>query len=220
MKIISSLGLALLFIALPAFAPAQVTAQSADRPYQSTDPRQDRSSNTNRPVDQGIQGTVTGIDQPEGCLRIRREASSSAAIVGCANMNEKLLLKGNYSPDGRWAELADNGWVYAAQIDAPNKPKVQTRARQSYETVDTEEYYPVQSDSSVWREPARRRHGADSGVVYGSSYGYGPGIGIGIGPGGVIFGGGGRGQHYDRSGGPHHGGGGPGPGGGGPHGRR
>ncbi len=80
-------------------------------------------------------------------------------------MDEKLQLSGNYSSDGRWAELADKGWVFAAQIDAPNKPKVQRQARRSYESYDTEDSYTITSDSSLWREPASSYYGTDTGVV-------------------------------------------------------
>jgi hypothetical protein len=100
-------------------------------------------------------------------------------------MDEKLQLSGNYSRDGRWAELADKGWVFAAQIDAPNKPKVQSQARRSYERYDTEEdSYTMESDSSLWRGPAGVSYGTDTGVVYGpGSYSYRPRMGVGYGPG-------------------------------------
>ena len=157
-----------------AFTPAKSIAQAVDGPAHATRPtQQDRSSNTNLQTDQRVQATVTGVDQPDGCLRIRQDSSSSSEIIGCAKMDEKLLLSGNYSRDGRWAELADNGWVFAAQIEAPNKPKVQSQARRSYERYDTEDSYTMESDSSLWREPAGSYYGTDTGVVYGSPYGYG-----------------------------------------------
>ena len=185
MKIKLLFGLALLFIALLAFTPAKSIAQSADGPAQATKPQQDRPSNINQQTDQRVQAIVTGVDQPDGCLRIRQESSSSSEIIGCAKMDEKLQLSGNYSRDGRWAELADKGWVFAAQIDAPNKPKVQSQARRSYERYDTEEdSYTMESDSSLWREPAGFSYGTDTGVVYGpGSYSYRPRMGVGYGPG-------------------------------------
>jgi hypothetical protein len=197
--------LALLFIALLAFTPAKSIAQSVDSPAQATRPQQDRSSNINQQTDQRVQAIVTGVDQPDGCLRIRQESSSSSEIIGCANMDEKLQLSGNYSRDGRWAELADKGWVFAAQIDAPNKPKVQRQARRSYETYDTEDSYTVESDSSLWREPAGFSYGTDTGVVYGGgSYSYRPRMGVGFGPGWGQYQGGGFGPWGQHRGGGHH----------------
>jgi hypothetical protein len=155
--------LALLFTALLAFTPAKAIAQAVNGP------------------DQSVQGTVIGIDQPDGCLRICQNASSSSKIIGCAKMAEKLQLSGNYSSDGRWAELTDKSWVYAAQIDAPNKPKVQRQTCRSYESYDTEDSYPMASDTVV---------------VYGSPYGYVPAVGLGFG----------FGPSRGRHGGNHHGG--------------
>jgi hypothetical protein len=175
MKIKLLFGLVLLFIAPLAFTPANAIAQAAEGPAQATMPQQDRTSNTNQQTGQSVEATVTGVDRPDECLRIRQEASSSSEIIGCAKMDEKLQLSGNYSRDGRWAELADKGWVFAAQIDAPNKPKVQSQARRSYESYDTEDdFYTMGSDSSLWRAPAGSYYGTDTGVVYGSSYSYGP----------------------------------------------
>ena len=194
------LFLALLFTALLALAPAKAIAQAVNGPDQVSG-RQDRPSSPNQQVDRSIQGTVTGIDQPDGCLRIRQKASSSSEIIGCAKMAEKLQLSGNYSSDGRWAELTDKSWVYAAQIDAPNKPKVQRQARGIYESYDREGSYPMASDTSLWREPAGDYYETDTDVVYESPYGYGPvfGLGFGFGPG--------RGRYgSNRHGGNNHGG--------------
>ena len=219
------LVLALLFTALLAFSPANAIAPAVSGPDQSSRPQLDRSSNTKQQVDPGVQGIVTGIDQPDGCLRIRQQSSSSSEIIGCAKMGEKLQLSGKYSADGRWAELADKSWVYAAQIDAPNKPKVQRQARRSYESYDTGGSYPTASDSSLWREPAGSYYGTDTEVVYGSPYGYGPvvGLGFGFGPGRGRHGGnrhGGGGNHHGGGGNRHGGGGNHHGGGGNHHGRR
>jgi hypothetical protein len=192
--------LALVFTALLAFSPAKAIAQAAGSPDQTTRPQLDRSSNTKPQTDRSVQATVTGVDQPDGCLRIRQESSTSSEIIGCAKMGDMLQLSGNYSRDGRWAELADKSWVYSAQIDAPNKPKLQRQARRSYESYDTEDSYPMTSDSSLWREPAGSYYGTEPEVVYGVPYGYGPsfGFGFGFGPGG---------NHHGRGyrGGNHHG---------------
>ena len=73
--------MALLFIALLDFTPAKAIAQAADRPAQATMPQLDTSSNTKQQTDQRVQATVTGVDQPEGCLRIRQESSGSSEIT-------------------------------------------------------------------------------------------------------------------------------------------
>jgi hypothetical protein len=193
--------LALVFTALLAFSPAKAIAQAAGSPDQTNRPQLDRSSNTKQQTHPRVQATVTGVDQPDGCLRIRQESSSSSEIIGCAKMGDMLQLSGNYSRDGRWAELVDKSWVYAAQIDAPNKPKVQRQARRSYESYDSEDSYPMTSDSSLWREPATS-YGTDTDVVYGNPYGFGPGYGprIGFGFGPVR-----RDHRGNRHGGHHHG---------------
>ncbi|MFH1112843.1 MAG: hypothetical protein V1792_02890 [Pseudomonadota bacterium] len=198
--------LALLFTALPAFLPAKAIAQAGGSPYWTTTRQMDRSPDANQQTDQRVQAAVTGVDQPDGCLRIRQDSSSSSEIIGCAKMDEILQLSGTYSSDGRWAQLSDNGWVFAAQIDAPNKPRVQRQARrsyESYETYDSEDSYPMTSDSSLWREPATS-YGTDTDVVYGSPYGNGPGYGprsgLGFGFGPVR-----RDHRGNRHGGNHHG---------------
>ncbi len=194
------LGLVLIFVALLAFTPATAIAASVAGSDQATNRQQNQYSNTNPQIDQRIQATVTGIDQPEGCLRIRQGPSTSSKIIGCARAGEKLRLRGNYSNDGRWAELADNGWVSASQIDAPNKPRVQRPVRRSYAGYDTTDSSTVESDSSLWRDSSDSYDSDDGGFVSGG-YGYGPRIGFF--PGGGHRGGGHRGGGH--RGGGHHG---------------
>jgi hypothetical protein len=178
--------------------------RTMDRAAAGSPSNQAKDQATRSAQPQTIQGTVTGIDKPDGCLRIRAEATSSSNIIGCAKMGEELQLSGTYSSDGRWAKLANEGWVFSNQIDAPNKPRVQTQARRSSggATYSTEEF----DDSSLWQEPATSYYGRD---YYTPNYGYGPSIGFGWGGGrgwrgGNWHGGGGhRGMH---GGGGFHGG--------------
>jgi hypothetical protein len=191
--------LALLFTTLLAFTPAKAIAQAVNSPNQAPRPQMDRPSNTDQQADQGVQGIVIGIDQPDGCLRIRQKASSSSEIMRCAKMAEKLQLSGTYSSDGRWAELTDKSWVYAAQIAAPNKPKVQRQTRRSYQSYDTEDSYPTASEPSSWSEPDDAYYESGTTVVYGRPYVSGRVFGLGFGPS--------RGRHGgNRHGGNRHGG--------------
>ncbi len=70
----------------------------------------------------GAEGVVTGVDQPEGCLRIRRGPSGQFEAFGCAKLGERLQLTGNFSRDGKWLELAGGGWVWAAQVGTDLRP--------------------------------------------------------------------------------------------------
>jgi hypothetical protein len=180
---------------------------SSDQPSRGGAP----VSSRNNQQDQNL-GTVTRIDKPDGCLRIRAEATSSSDIVGCAKMGEKLQLSGKFSSDGRWAQLADKGWVFSSQIDAPNKPQVRSQARRS---TDSGMYYSEPSDSSIWQEPAGTSYyygpDYDYSVPY---YGRGPGIGFSWGGRGRHGGHGWQGGGHSRHGGGH---GGRGGGGGGHH---
>ncbi len=173
-------------------APRSQLERSANTKLQTDQPprsQMERSAKTRQQTDQGVQATVTGVDQPEGCLRIRRASSSSSEIMGCAGMGEKLQLTGIYSPDGRWAELVDKSWVFAAQIDAPNKPKVQRQARRSYESYGAgDSSDTVEFDTPLWREPATSYYETGTNVVYGSPHRYRPVFGFSFGPG--------RGRHH------------------------
>ena len=67
---------------------------------------------------QGYLVYVTGIDQPEGCLRIRSAPTTASEIIGCAELGTKLQLTGTWS--GNWAQISMPiyGWVYGQQISA------------------------------------------------------------------------------------------------------
>jgi len=71
------------------------------------------------PVTEAI---VIGVDQPDNCLRIRRGPSSNYEQIGCARLGEKLNLSRVYSSDNRWAQLENNGWVFACQIKTDFRP--------------------------------------------------------------------------------------------------
>lgn len=177
-------------------AAGSTSNQARDRDQASRSAQQDQTTH----------GTVTGVDRPDGCLRIRAEATSSSDIIGCAKMGEKLQLSGRFSSDGRWAKLANEGWVFSNQIDAPNKPQVRTQARRS--TSRTYDFESSDMDSSLWQEPAGTSYyGSDYYTPY---YGYGPSIGFGWGGGRGWRGGGHHGRHGGGGGfhGGFHGGGG------------
>jgi uncharacterized protein YraI len=65
----------------------------------------------------GGEAVVSGVDRPEGCLRIRSGPSTATQVIGCANLGETLLLTGIWS-EGPWAQVAKPvpGWVYTPQI--------------------------------------------------------------------------------------------------------
>jgi hypothetical protein len=69
-----------------------------------------------------LTAVVVGVDSPEGCLRIRTGPSTSAPIIGCAELGSRLRLTGVWSD--RWAEIARpiRGWVYGPQIQGPAVP--------------------------------------------------------------------------------------------------
>jgi hypothetical protein len=125
---------------------------------------------------------VVGVDRPDNCLRIRKGPSSQYEQIGCANIGDRLRLTGVFSNDNRWAQLEDNGWVFACQIKTDLKPPGGSfacgRGGGSYE---------------MWSGPA----GFYSGETFGPSYysGFGP-----------SWYGGHRWRHHGHHGG-HHGGG-------------
>lgn len=71
----------------------------------------------------GGRAVVTGVDQPDRCLRIRTGPGTSYNQVGCTEMGEMLHLTGVWS-DNNWAEVQEpvSGWVYAPQIRSDLKP--------------------------------------------------------------------------------------------------
>ncbi len=107
-----------------------------------------------------LTAVVVGVDNPEGCLRIRTGPSTSAPIIGCAELGSRLRLTGVWSD--RWAEIARpiRGWVYGPQIQGPAVPAFVANV---VVTPPEVEYvpYPVYPDAypsyGYWHSP--RRHG-------------------------------------------------------------
>lgn len=99
-------------------------ATNAPRSRDVKTPPTEGASAEHKASDKGAVGhaVVTGIDRPENCLRIRRGPSTSYDVIGCAADGETLNLTGVFSSDGRWAQLDNNGWVFAGQIKTDVKP--------------------------------------------------------------------------------------------------
>jgi hypothetical protein len=59
---------------------------------------------------------VMGVDNPDGCLRIRSGPGSTYSIVGCSSLGDTVRLTGKYSQE--WAEIDRPiaGWVYGPQV--------------------------------------------------------------------------------------------------------
>lgn len=94
----------------------------------------------------GGEAVVVRVDQPDNCLRIRRGPSTAYEQIGCAAFGKKLRLTGVFSNDNRWAQLDNNGWVFAGQIMTNVKPPGGggTAARSSRSRY---------SQSTEWEEP-------------------------------------------------------------------
>jgi hypothetical protein len=124
-------------------------------------------------------GVVTGVDQPENCLKVRKGPSSSTEVAGCARMGEKLGLSGAWSADGRWAQLADGNWVFGGQIQTDLKRPAVARSS-SGGSGGYSEPMMVHDDSGSgnW---------TDTGIIYGPGLGY---------YGGGFYGRFGRGYHH------------------------
>jgi len=115
-------------------------------------------------------GVVTGVDQPENCLKVRKGPSSSTEMAGCARMGERLGLSGAWSADGKWAQLADGNWVFGGQIQTDLKRPAVARSSSggSGQSGGYSERMMVHDDSGGgnW---------TDTGIVYGPGLGYGYG---------------------------------------------
>jgi hypothetical protein len=143
----------------------------------------------------GGEGTVTGIDRPELCLRIRKGPSTAFEIIGCAELSKKLKLNGRWSANN-WAQLEEGGWVFAGQISSDLKLTAQARGRGAGSSgyVSREWSGSSSSGDAVITDGGG---GVISTGSSGSSYG---GWGIGLS-------GGGGGHHHGHHHGGHHGGG-------------
>jgi hypothetical protein len=111
-------------------------------------------------------GVVISVDSPDNCLRLRQSPTSQSSLVGCAQINEKLPLTGQWSQDGRWLQTANNSWVYASQVKTDLKPPMQARSvRRSGGDMQP---------SVIFDIPATQGY-TDTGIVYGPGFygGYG-----------------------------------------------
>jgi len=99
----------------------------------------------------GGEATVTAVDRPDLCLRVRKAPSGQSEKVGCLELAQKFNLTGVWS-DNNWAQT-DQGWVYGSQIASNITPpgafptQVSTRSRRPI--VETE-------DTTLYREPRAR----------------------------------------------------------------
>ncbi|MDQ7782051.1 MAG: SH3 domain-containing protein [Desulfomonilaceae bacterium] len=93
-------------------------------------------------VPQSAPAVVTGVDQPENCLRVREGPGSEFEVVGCLAHGETLTLTGLWS-ENNWAEISHpvSGWVHAAQIGTGLDPSYPTRTSPVREVVV--ESYPT-----------------------------------------------------------------------------
>jgi len=97
------------------------------QPYGGGQPMTGQRGGFAGPAGQGMVEPVTeaiviGVDQPDNCLRIRRGPSLNYEQIGCAGLGEKLNLSRVFSSDNRWAQLDNNGWVFACQIRTDFRP--------------------------------------------------------------------------------------------------
>ncbi len=144
-----------------------------------------------------IEGIVVRVDQPDKCLRIRKGPGSSHEKVGCAALNEKVVLTGTVHAG--WAELMEpvGGWVTASQIRAEGlaRQKLTSTAQKPRRSRSQEKEREGESDSVQSSAGSSNiteyveQDEAPSGVGVQVS----PGLSIGIGGGGIGFGMGGGG---------------------------
>ncbi len=127
----------------------------------------------------GEEATVTSVDRPENCLRIRMGPSIAHQVIGCAGMGEKLRLSGFWSYN-YWAGLDGQGWIHGSQISSEPRPprpsftasRVTGRYPSGSASPDPELYrgdrdvwgYPLYSYYSTYLYwPRHRRHFYDGG---------------------------------------------------------
>lgn len=148
-------------------------------------------------------GTVTDVDRPEMCLRIRTGPGVDYDVVGCASMDERLRLTGFWN-ENNWIEIEGPmpGWVSATQIRTglnvvayPPPAPVTTVVR---ETVVPVPYaYPVPRPYPVYygypaypyfpyRYPIYRRAYYPYPYRYGGFHYRTPGVGVAVGPRGGV----------------------------------
>jgi hypothetical protein len=106
-----------------AYAAGQYGQNASQPPIPRVPAGQSQAREGGRQTPQPVGGvaTVVGVDEPENCLRVRSGPGSSYEVIGCANMGDQLNITGVWTSNG-WAQLADNGWVYGAQIQTDLRP--------------------------------------------------------------------------------------------------
>ncbi len=105
----------------------------------------------------GEEATVTSVDRPENCLRIRMGPSIAHQVIGCAGAGEKLRLSGFWSYN-YWAGLDGQGWIHGSQISSEPRPprpsfaasRVTGRYSSGSTSSDPELY---RGDPDVWGDP-------------------------------------------------------------------
>lgn len=109
----------------------------------------------------GLEATVTSVDRPENCLRIRNAPGSSHEIVGCVANGEKLMLTGAVQKG--WAQVQSpvQGWVFGRQIRTegmfPAKAAVEGRRTSESSSGDVEFYeFPEGPESRYYIQPGPR----------------------------------------------------------------
>ena len=105
----------------------------------------------------GEEASVTSVDRPENCLRIRLGPSIAHQVIGCAAIGEKLRLSGFWSYN-YWAGLDGQGWIHGSQISSEPRPprpsftasRVSGRYSSGSASSDPELY---RGDLDVWGYP-------------------------------------------------------------------
>ncbi len=106
--------------------PGEVDVASAGRPRGApieNAPPSPEESEVEGPTG-GPQAEVVGVDQPEGCLRVRSGPGASYEVVGCLSSGSLVTLSGTFDERNRWAEVVDpvQGWVFLGQIRGEGLP--------------------------------------------------------------------------------------------------
>ena len=133
----------LIGLAMAAYIPSISFAQNTTAA--AVDQNQPGQADGQVPQPKGGIATVTGVDQPENCLRIRNGPGNSYDIIDCASMGQQLNITGVWTSNN-WAQLADNGWVFGDQIQTDLRP-----SREAYsqsENYVVQEVYPEYSTYS------------------------------------------------------------------------
>lgn len=131
----------------------------------------------------GGSATVSTVDRPDLCLRIRSGPGTSFDKVGCAELGQKLELTGLWSQTN-WAQISApvSGWVAASQIASDLRPAATVRETQAPEESISSTMLPTpeRTRRHHFSEPYDYRWRGPAGYGYGYPYG-GVGVHINIG---------------------------------------